>query len=88
VQLVVVGNKADCEDLEVQEDQLASFSLKHGIPCLRVSAKKGDGVSQAFEMLARSCIKTFGKTSNEEKTSVVDDIRKKKAEFKLKTGQQ
>lgn len=55
---------------------------------MRVSAKSGDGVTQAFQMLAKNCIKTFGKTSNEEKNSVVDDIRKKKAEFKLKTGQQ
>lgn len=86
--MLVVGNKADCEDLEVQEDEMASFSLTHGIPCLKVSAKNGDGVGQAFELLARNCIKTFGKTSNEEKNSVVDDIRKKKAEFKLKTGQQ
>jgi len=38
-------------------------------------------------LLAKNCIKTFGKTSNEEKNSVVDDIRKKKAEFKLKSGQ-
>lgn len=44
VQLVVVGNKADCEDLEVAEDELATFALKHGIPCLKVSAKTGDGV--------------------------------------------
>ena len=88
MQLLVVGNKADCEGLEVQEDELATFSLTHGIPCLRVSAKNGDGVGEAFEMLAKGCIKTFGKTSNEEKSSVVDDIRKKKAEFKLKTGQQ
>jgi small GTP-binding protein len=89
VQLVIVGNKADCEETEVKEDELATFSLKHGIPCFRVSAKTGDGVAGAYEALSRSCIKTFGKTSSEsEKNNVADELRKKKAEFKLKTGQQ
>lgn len=45
MQLVVVGNKADCEDLQVQEDEIATFSLKHGISCIKVSAKTGDGVN-------------------------------------------
>jgi len=62
--------------------------LKHGIPCVRVSAKTGDGVEDSFNIAARNCVKTFGQVNNEEKGSVVDDIRKKKAEFKLKSGQQ
>ena len=49
VQLVVVGNKADCQDLEVTEEQLAAFTLKHGVPCIKVSAKTGDGVESAFD---------------------------------------
>ncbi len=40
-QLVVVGNKADCQDLSITEEELAAFSLKHGIPCHKVSAKTG-----------------------------------------------
>lgn len=44
VQLVVIGNKMDCEDTEVTEEELAAFSLKYGVPCLRVSAKTGDRV--------------------------------------------
>jgi len=69
--------------------EIAAFSLKHGIPCHRVSAKTGDGVAEAYEVLARNCLKVFGKTNGEgDKNSVVDDIRKKKAEFKLKSGQQ
>lgn len=89
VQLVIVGNKADCQNLEVTEEEIAAFSLKHGIPCHRVSAKTGDGVAEAYEVLARNCLKVFGKTNGEgDKNSVVDDIRKKKAEFKLKSGQQ
>lgn len=88
VQLVVVGNKADCQGLEVAEEQLAEFSLKHGITCFRVSAKTGEGVAQAYEALAKNCLKTFGKTSEAEKSSVADELRKKKAEFKLKSGQE
>ena len=67
---------------------MAAFSLKNGIPCMRVSAKSGDGVGAAFETVARNCIKHFGQLTHEEKNSVVDDIRKKKAEFKLNTGKQ
>ena len=38
--------------------------------------------------MAKNCIKKFGDVSHEEKNTIVDDIRKKKAEFKLKSGQQ
>lgn len=65
VQLVVVGNKMDCEDPEVTEQEMAAFSLKYGVPCLKVSAKSGQGVTAAFEAVARSCIKTFGKLTSE-----------------------
>jgi GTPase SAR1 family protein len=78
VQLVVIGNKMDCEDTEVTEEDLAAFSLKYGVPCLRVSAKTGDQVELAFETLAKSCLKTFGNIAHEEKNSVVEDLRKKK----------
>jgi small GTP-binding protein len=88
VQIVVVGNKADCEDVEVTEEDMAAFTLKHGVPCLKVSAKSGDGVETAFDTVARNCVKEFGQLNHEDKNSVVDDIRKKKAEFKLKTGKQ
>lgn len=55
----------DCEDLQVTEEEMAAFSLKYGIPCLKVSAKSGEGVTQAFETIARNSIKTFGKQTNE-----------------------
>ena len=61
--MLVVGNKADSEDVEVTEEELASFSLKNGIPCLKVSAKTGDGVGTAFETIARNCLKAFGQTN-------------------------
>lgn len=53
-----------------------------------VSAKTGQGVREVFEELTASCIKQFGKIDNESKNrmAVVEDIRKKKADFKLKTG--
>lgn len=38
----------DCEDLQVTEQEMAAFSLKYGIPCLKVSAKSGEGVTPAF----------------------------------------
>jgi hypothetical protein len=38
--------------------------------------------------LAKNCLTIFGKANGEgDKNSVVDDIRKKKADFKLKSGQ-
>lgn len=65
VQLVVVGNKADCEDIEVTEEDMAAFSLKHDVPCMKVSAKTGNGVGEAFEVVAKNCIKVFGQMSHE-----------------------
>ena len=41
---------------------MASFSLKHPeIPCVQVSAKTGNGVSEAFATLTKKCIGQFGK---------------------------
>ena len=46
-------------------------------------------MTESYEFLAKNCITAFGKTKGEgDKNGVVEDIRKKKAEFKLKTGQQ
>ena len=62
--MVIIGNKADCEDTEVTEEELAAFTLKYGVDCLRVSAKSGHGVGAAFETVAKKCLKTFGKVTN------------------------
>ena len=89
VQLIIIGNKSDVPERQVSQQQLAALSLKYDVPCFMVSARSGDQVAQVFDQLGRRCIKQFGKNSSEnDKHSVVEDIRKKKAEFKLKSGQQ
>ena len=74
--------------MEIQEEELAAFSLKHGIPCVRVSAKTGEGVGEGFNIAARNCVKAFGQVKAEEKNSVIDDIHEKKRKFEIRAGQQ
>ena len=46
-------------------------------------------MTDAFTLLTQKCIKKFGKMSSEsERNNAVEDIRKKKEEFKLKSGKQ
>ena len=55
-----------------------------------VSAKTGINIPEAFEDMSRICINKFGDTRKDlsQNKTVVDEIRKKKAEFQLKSGKE
>ncbi len=49
---IILGNKWDLKDYaKVSEDDLRGFSLAHGADCLLTSARTGDNVDRAFEIL-------------------------------------
>jgi len=51
--LILAGNKADLEEeLGLGEEQLAAGAERLGLPWLLTSAKDGQGVEEAFELLA------------------------------------
>ena len=53
-----------------------------------MSAKTGINIVEAFDELAKICLDKFGDTRKDvsQNKTVVDEIRKKKAEFQLKSG--
>ena len=55
---------------------------------MEVSAKTGDHVGQAFEKLAEMLMGIYPKEEQRnEPMAVVEDIRKKRREFQLQSGQ-
>lgn len=57
------------------------------MPGYEVSAKNGDNIYQAFMNMARELIKLHPKVEKQEPgNKVIENIRKKKNEFKLKSG--
>lgn len=53
-----------------------------------VSAKTGENVNLVFDKLTRECIAVFGTSTKDglQAQTVIDDIKKKKAQFELNTG--
>ena len=53
-----------------------------------MSAKTGENVTQAFEDMTRECMKKNPKVQNDTASNpVIESIKKKRQDFKLKTGQ-
>jgi ribosome biogenesis GTPase A len=87
VQLCALGNKSDSDVRKVETDRLEEFSSRRKIPVFEVSAKNGDKIYQAFMNMARELIKLHPKVEKQEPTNkVIENIKKKKSDFKLKSG--
>ena len=69
---------------------MEDFLTKFKLPGFIVSAKSGINIPESFQEVAKTCIKCFGDTRKDmsQSKTVVDDIRKKKAEFQLKSGKE
>ncbi|XP_045159144.2 ras-related protein Rab-19-like isoform X2 [Mercenaria mercenaria] len=52
-ELMLVGNKADLEDLKVTSLDAKSFAESHNMPVLAVSAKKNHNIDEAFDLLSK-----------------------------------
>ena len=61
--MVLLGNKAELREMPLRDDEARliegvdaaarAFAAKHGVPHTRASARTGDGVHEAFMLLAR-----------------------------------
>ena len=85
----MVGNKADLENLRlVPKERLQKFCSNANIKGIEVSAKNGDNVNEAFELLVGSIIEGQSKEQLIEKysemgrakgkTTISKDLHKKK----------
>ena len=89
IKKIVVGNKADLENLRlVPKERLQKFCSHANIKGIEVSAKNGDNVNEAFELLVGSIIEGQSKEQFIEKysemgrakgkTTISKDLHKKK----------
>ena len=66
---------------------MEEFAARRKIPAYEVSARNGDNIYQAFMNMARELIKLHPKLDKQEASNkVIENIKKKKSEFKLKSG--
>ena len=56
--MVLVGNKADCANRQVSEDEAQAFAQKLGCQYFETSAKQNKSVDDAFNALVDSCVKS------------------------------
>lgn len=59
--LIFVGNKVDerADGEGVSLEEARSFAAQYNAPCVEVSAKTGEGVSEMFTVITRSLIEKF-----------------------------
>uniref|UniRef100_A0AAR2JB26 RAB18A, member RAS oncogene family n=1 Tax=Pygocentrus nattereri TaxID=42514 RepID=A0AAR2JB26_PYGNA len=67
---MLVGNKIDKEDREVDRNEGLKFARKHSMLFIEASAKTRDGVECAFEELVEKILQTPGLWESERKTRV------------------
>ena len=59
--MVLVGNKADCANREVKEEEAQLFAQKLGCQYFETSAKQNKSVDDAFNALVDLCVKSRAK---------------------------
>ena len=83
----LIGNKSDCENKKVNEQEMKNYANSKNIPGYEVSAKTGEGVDKVFIDLSRELIKIHPKVDPVVvKNPVIEDLKKRKSEFKIKSG--
>src|SRR3990167_615667 len=64
---LLIGNKSDLVDkIVVTDEQIVEFSKVNELPFITTSAKSGENVVKAFEMLTISILKTVGNAGFQE----------------------
>lgn len=67
---------------------MREYSEKKGLKYFEVSAKLGTNVLEAFTSMTKACMAKNPKIEKEQTTNaVIENIKKKRQDFKLKSGQ-
>ena len=77
--LILVGNKIDCEDREVDKSEGEELANKLNIKYYDCSAKTGENINKAFDELVETMIKTVDK-SKVKSTILMHKVLKNKKE--------
>ena len=63
---ILIGNKLDSKEKEVDNDTAKKFAEEKGIKYLPVSAKDGINIVSMFEIMGDACLKVIQKEENDE----------------------
>ena len=93
---MLIGNKLDCENKEVDEETAKKFAEENKMKYLSVSAKDGVNIITMFEIMGDACVKAIRdneKNENENKFNKTDSTTtqkhiKEKPSLKLKKNVQ
>ena len=77
--LILVGNKIDCEDREVDKSEGEELANELNIKYYDCSAKTGEKINKAFDELVETMIKTVDK-SKVKSTKLMHKVLKNKKE--------
>ena len=78
----------DCQsNRKVSREETSEFTRTKGVKEHEVSAKTGQGVDGVFMEMARELVKIHPKVDPVVvKNPVIEDLKKRKSEFKIKSG--
>ena len=65
---MLIGNKLDCENREVDEETAQKFAEEKNMKYLSVSAKDGLNIITMFEIMGADCVKAIKDNENKENT--------------------
>ena len=72
--IIIIGNKIDSEEREVQFNEAELFAKSHNYPYFETSAKTGENIEEAFNYLIMQIIKSKNNI-NEDKNENNDNIK-------------
>ena len=70
---ILVGNKSDLPDKEIDENEVKKYAGEHGMKYLSVSAKEGINIDYLFEVMANDCVKKLKKNQEKKENGEVKE---------------
>ena len=67
IPIIIIGNKIDCEEREVQKEEAESFWKEQGYTYFETSAKTGDNIDETIKFLVKKVIDIKEGNIDEEK---------------------
>ena len=85
--MTVLANKIDAPTRKIETEDAERFCKSKNIKYFEVSAKTGENVHTAFHSVAENLTKVYPKEEKKaELNPVIDDVRKKKNDFHIRSG--
>ena len=60
---IILANKSDLPNRDITEDELTALASDKGVEIFETSAKTGKNVDHVFELIAKTCVKSYDSSS-------------------------